>query len=62
MCMSTVYERKDGNDTLICEDVREARVEDNQVTLVDIMGYAVTVNGVIKKVDLIKNTMFIEPV
>lgn len=62
MCMSTAYERKEGDNVLICENVREAKVIGDQVTLVDILGYTVTVNGSIKEIDLVKNAMFIESV
>lgn len=62
MCMSTAYERRDGTDVLICENVREAKVSDNKVTLIDILGYAVTVDGAIRTIDLVKNTMYIEAV
>ncbi len=60
MCMSNAYERKDGDDLLICENVREARVDGGRVTLVDILGYSMTVDGVIRKIDLVKNTLIIE--
>lgn len=62
MCMSTAYERKNGENVLVCENVREARTVGRQVTLIDILGYAVTVEGTIKEVDLVKNAMFIEAV
>ena len=61
MCMATAYKHEDGNDTLLCEDVMEVRVNDNQVTLVDVMGQAVTIAGAITKVDLVRSIMLIEP-
>ncbi len=60
MCMSNAYKRSGDEDLLICENVREARVTDGQVTLVDILGYTMTIEGVIRKIDLIKNTLIIE--
>ena len=62
MCMSTAYEVRENENILLCENVRSARISGDEITLVDILGYTVTVKGVIKNVDLIKNIMLIEAV
>lgn len=62
MCMSTAYEQREGENILLCENVKNVTVDDKQVTLVDILGYTVTIQGIIKQVDLMKNIMLIEAV
>ena len=60
MCLSSAYAVKNGNETLVLEDVKGLVVEQGTVTLTDLMGYKAVASGVIKSVDLVKNVVFIE--
>lgn len=60
MCMSTAYEQRGDETILLCENVKNAMVSGDEITFVDILGSTVTVKGVIKKVDLIKNIMLVD--
>ncbi|MDR2665065.1 MAG: CooT family nickel-binding protein [Oscillospiraceae bacterium] len=59
MCLSSVYEAKDGGETLVCEHVSGLAVDGGSVTLTDIMGEETTVYGTIETVDLINNIIII---
>ena len=60
MCLSSVYERKSGSETLVLDNVMKLVVNKEMVTLMDIMGMEATVYGVIKSIDLVKNTIMID--
>ncbi|MDR1217346.1 MAG: CooT family nickel-binding protein [Oscillospiraceae bacterium] len=55
MCLSSVYEVKDGGETLVCEHVSGLTSGSGSVTLTDIMGVETVVTGAVTSVDLVKN-------
>ena len=59
MCLSTVYEVRDGEENRLCECVSGIKVGEGTVTLTDIMGQELVVNGVITSIDLIKNIILL---
>ena len=63
MCLSTVYSGSNADsNALIIEDVTSITVEDNTIRLNDIAGETKVVNGAIRSIDFVKNTIFIDPV
>jgi predicted RNA-binding protein len=60
MCLLRVYERKNGSDTLVLEHVNGLSSEDGVVTVTDIMGAKATVPGIVKSIDMDRNTILIE--
>ena len=60
MCLSAVYEIKDGNERLVSEHVSAIKLEDDLVTLTDIMGEETVIKGSMKSIDLVKNIIKID--
>jgi len=59
MCLSKVFLLKNGQEQLILDSVSNIRMENNEITLYDIIGETKTVRGMIQDVDLIRNTVLI---
>ena len=63
MCLSTAWELDGGGDKkMLCEHVAGLSVAGNTITLTDLMGKEISVNGILRGVDLIKNTITISTV
>lgn len=60
MCLSTVYEVRDGRETLMCEYTTAITLDGTVVTLTDIMGDELVIKGVLKSIDLVKNIIKLE--
>lgn len=60
MCLSTVYEVRDGSENKLCECVSSIEVGDGNVTMTDIMGQETVVKGTIVNIDLVKNIILIK--
>jgi len=60
MCLSAVYEVRDGNETLVCEHTTAINLDGETVTLTDIVGEEIVITGVLKSIDLVKNIIKIE--
>ena len=60
MCLSAVYEVKDGSEELVCEHTAEIIMDGGVITLTDIMGKEIILTGVLKSIDLMKNVVKIE--
>ena len=60
MCLSTVYETKDGTVTLVLQHVNSLLADEGTVTVTDIMGGKAVVNGVVKSFDMERNVIMIE--
>ena len=60
MCLSKVYEVRDGAEKLLGEYVSELSVAGDMVTLRDIMGVETSVCGAIRSIDLVKNAIIID--
>lgn len=62
MCLSTVYEIKDNNKSLIQENVAAVRVENGKVILVSILGAKTEVDAEIEKIDLMENYIVLKKI
>jgi predicted RNA-binding protein len=60
MCLSAVYEVRDGNEKLVCEHTTAISLDGGVVTLTDLLGDEIVVTGVLKSIDLVKNIIKIE--
>ena len=60
MCLSAVYEVRDGNEKLVCEHATAISLDGDVITLTDIVGEEFAVTGVLKSIDLVKNIIKIE--
>ena len=60
MCLSTVYAVVNGNEKKVCEYVCNIELDENNITLTDIMGSQTKVKGVLKSMDFVKNLAIIE--
>lgn len=60
MCLSTAYSTKDGVDTFICDRVTNVSVDGDKVSLTTLLGVHKVVEGILKDVDLNRNTIKIE--
>ena len=60
MCLSSVYQIKNGNKALIANDVCELISEKGMFTVADILGKKTVIAGVVKSIDLLRNIIIIE--
>ena len=56
MCLSTVYNEK---HELLAKNVATVKAEMGRLVFIDIMGIPLTMQGIIEKVDLMENEIFI---
>jgi len=59
MCLSAVYEVRDGAQKLVCEHATAISLDGGVITLTDILGEEIVVKGVLKSIDLVKNIILI---
>ena len=60
MCLSAVYEVRDGKENLVCEHATAISLDGGVITLTDLLGEEIVVTGILKSIDLIKNIIKIE--
>ena len=60
MCLSTVYEVKDDEQTKICEYVCDIKAEGSRIVITDILGSQRVVFGSLRSLDLVNNKVIIE--
>ena len=60
MCLLTVYEKKNGAESLVLEHVSAIVTEDGAITVTDIMGGTVVIPGIIRRIDMDRSAIFIE--
>ena len=60
MCLSTVFEVRDGSEKLVCEHATAINLNGNVITLTDIIGEEIMITGILKSIDLMKNIIKIE--
>ena len=60
MCLSAVYEVRDGNEKLVCEHATAISLDGGVITLTDIVGEEFVIAGILKSIDLVKNIIKIE--
>ncbi len=59
MCLSTVYENEISDDSILMKNVSNLSIDQNTITLVDLMERKKTIVGSIYKVDLLENYVII---
>lgn len=52
MCLSTVYKNEQAKENLLCSDVAAIETDGGTVTLTDLFGRRLTVEGTLKRADL----------
>jgi len=57
MCLATAFTNKKGVETVVAEYVAKVEFRDGKVILTDILGEQTVIDGVLKNVDLSKNTV-----
>jgi len=60
MCLSAVYEVRDGSEKLVCEHATAISLDGGAITLTDLLGDEIVITGVLKSIDLVKNIIKIE--
>ena len=60
MCLSTVMLEKNGSQEKVCEYVSNVKTEGKNITLTDVMGNDIFIEGSIKSMDFIKNLIIVE--
>lgn len=53
MCLATAYLKKDDESTILAKNVSNLRINDDSITLTDIMGAETVVKGQLKNADLV---------
>lgn len=57
MCELKVLQVKDGKNEEIMTEVEKVEVEGHQIRIIDILGREKTIEGTIKSLDMMKNTL-----
>ncbi len=57
MCLATAFTNKEGVETVVAQYVAKVEFKDGNVILTDILGQETVVEGMLKNVDLSKNTV-----
>jgi predicted RNA-binding protein len=60
MCLSAVYEVRDGSEKLVCEHATAICLDGSVITLTDLLGEEIVISGVLRSIDLVKNIIKIE--
>lgn len=60
MCLSTVFEVRDGAEQKVSEYVSGIQISEEGVTLTDIMGEEKFVRGKLRSIDLVKNIILVD--
>ena len=60
MCLSTVYKNEKSRENILCSDVSAIDVDGKNVTLTDLFGRKLTVEGSIKRADLTGGVVILE--
>lgn len=57
MCLATAFTNKEGVETVIAQYVARVEFREGNVILTDILGQETVVEGILKNIDLSKNTV-----
>ena len=60
MCLSTVMLEKNGSQEKVCEYVSNVKTDGKKITLVDVMGSEIIIEGTLKSMDFVKNLIVVE--
>lgn len=59
MCLSTAYKLENGNRVVLGSYVSSVEIDGDSIKLTTLMGEEITLTGIVKNVDLIKNEILI---
>ena len=59
MCLSSVYQKKDGENLFLCKNIAKVIPDKTGVTVFDLMGQKTVIPGQILEIDLLENTIII---
>ena len=59
MCLSTVYRGSKEDDNILCKFVSNIRVNGDEITLTDVMGFDTVVQGKLQSADLTAGVVII---
>lgn len=60
MCLATAYKKNHEQEQMICENISKILVDGNKITMIDIIGEEVVLEGTISMVDLAKSIVIID--
>ena len=60
MCLSTVYRNEQKKENLLCSDVTTIETDGRTVTLTDLFGRKMSVEGFVRRADLTGGTVVLE--
>ena len=60
MCLSTVYRNEVKKENILCSDVTSIEAEGGTITLTDLFGRTLTVEGTLRRADLTGGTVVLE--
>ena len=60
MCLSTVYRNEVKKENILCSDVTAIEQEGSAITLTDLFGRTLTVEGTLRRADLTGGTVVLE--
>ncbi|MDY5943111.1 MAG: CooT family nickel-binding protein [Oscillospiraceae bacterium] len=60
MCLSTVYRNEQKKENLLCSDVTTIETDGRIVTLTDLFGRKMSVEGFVRRADLTGGTVVLE--
>ncbi|SFB35825.1 Predicted RNA-binding protein [Acetitomaculum ruminis DSM 5522] len=61
MCLATAFRKTQSPDKMICENISKIFVDGDKITMVDIIGEEIVIEGKISMVDLSKSIVLIDP-
>ena len=60
MCLSSVYQKKNGENVFLCKNIAKVFPGKAEVVVFDLMGQKTVIPGRILEIDLLENTIVIE--
>ncbi len=60
MCLATAYKNKETKEQIICENITKILIDGDSITMLDILGDEIKVEGKISMVDLTKSVVIID--
>lgn len=60
MCLSTVYRNEVKKENILCSDVTSIEADGGTITLTDLFGRTLTVEGMLRRADLTGGTVVLE--
>ncbi|MBE6014590.1 MAG: CooT family nickel-binding protein [Lachnospiraceae bacterium] len=60
MCLATAYKNKETKEQIICENITKILIDGDNITMLDILGDEIKVEGKISMVDLTKSVVIID--